>query len=287
MTVLGRVAFILLFDHTLSLQTSGYDLGATGFDAAEVNDLFSQVHDKDVADDDFDEDKAVEAPAFVEVGDIWLLGRHRLMCGDSTRAADVSLLMDGKKANLCITDPPYGCDYSGGTGMKIMNDTLKGKEFYEFLLSAMKNIYEHLADGGALVSEFAPGARLEPANFPRRNRIISGLSLGVLVVEAALPSGSLLTAQCALEQDREVMALPGPVRSRRPPTLTRARQTGLKMVAGARGIVCGVPMPGGRDCRTVIVRRAGTPTTWPSTSGCASMNSQPPWAWPVGPWPPG
>ena len=141
---------VALADLLSELQTSGYDLGATGFDAAEVNDLFSQVHDKDVADDDFDEDKAVEAPAFVEVGDIWLLGRHRLMCGDSTRAADVSLLMDGKKANLCITDPPYGCDYSGGTGMKIMNDTLKGKEFYEFLLSAMKNVYEHLADGGAL-----------------------------------------------------------------------------------------------------------------------------------------
>ena len=141
---------VALADLLSELQTSGYDLGATGFDAAEVNDLFSQVHDKDVADDDFDEDKAVEAPAFVEVGDIWLLGRHRLMCGDSTRSADVSLLMDGKKANLCITDPPYGCDYSGGTGMKIMNDTLKGKEFYEFLLSAMKNIYEHLADGGAL-----------------------------------------------------------------------------------------------------------------------------------------
>ena len=141
---------VALADLLSELQTSGYDLGATGFDAAEVNDLFSQVHDKDVADDDFDEDKAVEAPAFVEVGDIWLLGRHRLMCGDSTRAADVSLLMDGKKANLCITDPPYGCDYSGGTGMKIMNDTLKGKEFYEFLLSAMKNIYEYLADGGAL-----------------------------------------------------------------------------------------------------------------------------------------
>ncbi len=141
---------VALADLLSELQSSGYDIGATGFDAAEVNDLFSQVHDKDVTDDEFDVEKALEAVPFVETGDIWLLGRHRLMCGDSTLSNDVGLLMEDQKANLCVTDPPYGCDYSGGTGLKIMNDTLKGKEFYEFLLSAMKNIYEHLADGGAL-----------------------------------------------------------------------------------------------------------------------------------------
>jgi len=68
----------------------------------------------------------------------------------ANRTGRFCLTGDHEVLNLCITDPPYGCDYSGGTGMKIMNDTLKGKEFYEFLLSAMKNIYEHLADGGAL-----------------------------------------------------------------------------------------------------------------------------------------
>ena len=111
---------VALADLLSELQTSGYDLGATGFDAAEVNDLFSQVHDKDVADDDFDEDKAVEAPAFVEVGDIWLLGRHRLMCGDSTSAEDVSLLMDGAQADMLLTDPPYNVGYKGKTKQELI-----------------------------------------------------------------------------------------------------------------------------------------------------------------------
>ena len=133
------------------LQASGYDLGATGFDAAEVDDLFSKVHDKNVKDDDFDVDAAAEADAFVQPGDIWLLGRHRLMCGDSTNADDVARLMDGKKANLCITDPPYNCSYEGGTGMKIMNDHWSDSDkFYQFLLDALTNAYNQLADGAAI-----------------------------------------------------------------------------------------------------------------------------------------
>ena len=141
----------LLADLLKDIQDSSFDLGFTGFDPPEIEELFNQVHDKKVKDDDFDAEKAAEAPAFVEPGDIWLLGRHRLMCGDSTKKEDVDVLMDGKKANACITDPPYNCAYEGGTGMTIMNDHWDDSEkFYQFLLAALKNVYDHLADGGAL-----------------------------------------------------------------------------------------------------------------------------------------
>ena len=90
--------------------------------------------------------EALQAEPFVKAGDLWLLDRHRLLCADSTNTENIKLLMDGKKANVYITDPPYACNYTGGTGMKIMNDNLKGEEFYQFLLSAFKDAYENFAD---------------------------------------------------------------------------------------------------------------------------------------------
>ena len=132
-----------------ALQGMDFDISLTGFDEAEIADLLS-LDDGEAQEDDFDEDAALQAEPFVKAGDLWLLGRHRLLCADSTNTENVKLLMDGKKANVCITDPPYACNYTGGTGMKIMNDNLKGEEFYQFLLSAFKNAYENLADGAAI-----------------------------------------------------------------------------------------------------------------------------------------
>ena len=132
-----------------ALQGMDFDVSLTGFDEAEIADLFA-ADDNEAQEDDFDEDAALQAEPFVKTGDLWLLGKHRLLCGDATKPEDVKLLMDGKKANVCITAPPYACNYTGGTGMKIMNDNLKGEEFYQFLLSAFKNAYENLADGAAI-----------------------------------------------------------------------------------------------------------------------------------------
>jgi len=129
------------------LQGESFDLTLIGFGDAELNKILGSMDD--VKDDEFDVDKAAEKPLIAQPGDLWILGRHRLLCGDATNAKDIETLMTGKKANLCVTDPPYNCDYSGGSGMKIMNDKMQSEEFYKFLLSAFKNIYENLADGGA------------------------------------------------------------------------------------------------------------------------------------------
>lgn len=87
-------------------------------------------------EDDYDVDAPVEPNA--RLGDIYQLGNHRLMCGDSTSIDDVLKLMNGEQADLLITDPPYNVNYTGGTGekLKIMNDNMEDGEFRQFLRDA-------------------------------------------------------------------------------------------------------------------------------------------------------
>ena len=127
-----------------------FDVGITGFDAAEIEHLFSQVHDKEVEEDKFDLSAALEKAAFAQPGDIWTVGRHRLMCGDALSAEDVAKLTDGRKVNLVVTDLPYGVSYTGGTGLTIKNDNLKGEEFYNFILTAFNNMAGNMAAGASI-----------------------------------------------------------------------------------------------------------------------------------------
>ncbi len=131
-----------------SLQGEDFDVSLTGFDEKELTDLFKD-NDAEAEDDDFDLTAALEKAAFVMRGDIWTVGRHGLMCGDATSTDDVSALMDGKKANLILTDPPYNCSFKSASGLTIKNGTMKNDEFYNFLLSAFKCMVEHLEKGGA------------------------------------------------------------------------------------------------------------------------------------------
>lgn len=132
-----------------SLKDLNFDVELTGFNAAEIDDLFSNIHDKEVSDDDFDVDAALEEEPISKQGDLWLLGRHRLVCGDSTKAETYERLMDGKKANLVVTDPPYGVSYNGSQGA-IQNDNLKDDEFYQFLYDAFTNMENHMANDASI-----------------------------------------------------------------------------------------------------------------------------------------
>ncbi len=138
-----------LADLLSELDNGIFDISLTGFDAAEIEHLFSQVYDKDVKEDDFDVDEALKEPVISKPGDLWLLGRHRLLCGDSTKVETYERLMDGKKANLVITDPPYGVSYDGSQGT-IKNDDLKGEAFYEFLFAAFTNMEKIMANDASI-----------------------------------------------------------------------------------------------------------------------------------------
>ena len=104
------------------LDASDFDVELTGFDESEIQQLIGSLDSDSIEDDNFDLNVALEAAAFVEKGDIWRVGRHRLMCADATNPSDVETLMDGKQANLVVTDPPYNVDFKSNSGLKIAGD---------------------------------------------------------------------------------------------------------------------------------------------------------------------
>ena len=145
------------------LQGSDFDVTLTGFDLEEIDDLFKDTLKEGVKEDDFDVDAELQKPVLTRPGDVWTLGRHRLVCGDSTKAETFELLMAGKRANLVVTDPPYNVNYEGGAG-KIKNDNMENSAFYEFLLAAFKNTEAVMADDASI---YVFHADTEGLNFRR------------------------------------------------------------------------------------------------------------------------
>ena len=131
------------------LQGADFDVSLTGFEPEEIDDLFKEDLKDSVKDDDFDVDAELKKPPVTKRGDLWILGSHRLICGDSTKAETYDFLMAGKKANLVVTDPPYNVNYEGSAG-KIKNDNLENAAFYQFLLDAFTNMEKVMADDASI-----------------------------------------------------------------------------------------------------------------------------------------
>jgi DNA modification methylase len=126
------------------LKETDIDMDMTGFSFDEVDNILKDIEGS--KEDDFDLDKTlneIDEP-ITKPGDIWILGKNRLMCGDSTQKENVLRLMDKQEADMLLTDPPYNVDYEGKTvdALKIENDNMTSTEFYNFLLDSFRNMFE-------------------------------------------------------------------------------------------------------------------------------------------------
>ncbi len=139
----------LLADLIAELQDSDFDVTFTGFDPPEIEQLMNSVHDKEIVEDEFDIEAQLQQPTVTREGDLWLLGEHRLVCGDSTLPETYDLLMAGRKANLVVTDPPYNVDYEGSAG-KIKNDKMAEEQFEKFLFAAYVNMEQNMMDDASI-----------------------------------------------------------------------------------------------------------------------------------------
>ena len=137
-----------------NLKELDFDLELTGFNVDELDDILgNNEEEKEVEEDDFEVEVPEEPKA--KLGDIYQLGNHRLMCGDSTSEEDVAKLMNGEIADLVVTDPPYNVAIENSQGMTIKNDNMEKSQFLEFLTKAFNCLNISLKKGGAFYVWFA------------------------------------------------------------------------------------------------------------------------------------
>lgn len=143
----------MLADLLKDLEASEFDLGLTGFEIPEIESLFNTA-DKEVHEDDFDVESELKQPAFSLPGDVWHLGKHTVICGDSTLAETYKTLLGDKKVNLVCTDAPYFVNLDSASG-KIKNDDLSDKEAYEFLMKVFTCFKNVMADDASIYEFYA------------------------------------------------------------------------------------------------------------------------------------
>lgn len=134
------------------LKKEDFNMENTGFSFDEVDDILKDITGSKEDEFDLEEElKEIEQP-ISKLGDIWILGKHRLMCGDSTQKEAVLQLMKSKEADMILTDPPYNVNHEGGTKEKltIKNDNMEDTLFYNFLIDAFRNMYDSIKCGGSI-----------------------------------------------------------------------------------------------------------------------------------------
>ncbi|MBR4696268.1 MAG: ParB N-terminal domain-containing protein [Selenomonadaceae bacterium] len=136
-----------------ALQGMDFDIGLTGFDEKELADLFA-ADDGDAKEDDFDVDAELERPCISQPGDIWHLGKHRVICGDSTLPETFQRLLGSEKVNLVCTDAPYFVNLDSASG-KIKNDDLDDKSAYEFLMKVFANFKNAMSKDASIYEFYA------------------------------------------------------------------------------------------------------------------------------------
>ena len=135
-----------------ALKAEDFDLGLTGFDEKELASFFDT--DNEAQEDDFDVEAELQKPCFSQSGDVWLLGRHKVICGDSTLPETYDRLLGGMKVNLVCTDAPYFVELKNKSGT-IANDNLGDKEAYEFLMKCFTNFKNAMAKDASIYEFYA------------------------------------------------------------------------------------------------------------------------------------
>lgn len=165
--ITGEWDELKLKDLLLDLDLGDYDITFTGFEQKDLTELVDSLAvEPETTDDEFDEEEALEqiSEPVTRLGDVWILGRHRLMCGDSTSQEDVAMLMNREMADLIVTDPPYNVNYGDkaemldtylpGKGHRntshIKNDNMDNVSFYQFMLQIYQSAYEAMREGAAI-----------------------------------------------------------------------------------------------------------------------------------------
>lgn len=134
------------------LDKESYNIELTGFDWDEAEKLLKTLQQEDNSEDDEYDIEVPEVP-ISKIGDVWLLGRHRLMCGDSTKSEEVKVLTDGKTVEMVFTDPPWNVNY-GATdhpswkSRTIKNDSMSTEDFKEFMSKSFATMAEVMVVGG-------------------------------------------------------------------------------------------------------------------------------------------